>query len=479
MIFDSYEAFRAANFTAKVCILGSGPAGTTIARKLGAAGIPVVVLEAGSREFSDELQDFYRGTTVGDPYFDLDITRLRFMGGSSNHWAGWCRVLDSQDFEPKAWAPDTGWPISRADIEPYLPEVHDILELPDFRPDVPISDDIRWTQLIKSPAVRFGEKFTEELDASRNIAVVLNTYATELAGDGKRVTGARLWSNGQDAGALSADYFITCTGGLENSRLLMWSNQRSNGGVVPNATALGRYWMEHPTFEGGNAILADYGEFEVDANNEAFFSPTLAAMERLQIMNFGIRLIETPYPHVKRLIADLACTAPDMAEWMSSRLSQNLRCAAQLYVAWEQAPLASNQIELSKTDVDHAGVPRIELHWKKSELERRTLLEGLRLFGTTLAQKNLGRVRIADWIGNGGDYPTNEETAGHHHMGGTRMGTDVTRSVVDANCKVHGMDNLYVGGSSVFCTSGECNPTTTITALACRLGDHLSKVIAV
>ncbi|TGQ03878.1 GMC family oxidoreductase, partial [Mesorhizobium sp. M00.F.Ca.ET.217.01.1.1] len=71
MIFDSYEAFRASNFAARACILGSGPSGTTIARKLGAAGIPVVVLEAGSREFSDESQDFYRGATVGDPYFDL------------------------------------------------------------------------------------------------------------------------------------------------------------------------------------------------------------------------------------------------------------------------------------------------------------------------------------------------------------------------------------------------------------------------
>ena len=75
MIFDSYEAYRAATFKPKVCILGSGPAGTTIARKLGAAGIQVVVLEAGAREFSDESQDFYRGTTVGDFYFDLDITR--------------------------------------------------------------------------------------------------------------------------------------------------------------------------------------------------------------------------------------------------------------------------------------------------------------------------------------------------------------------------------------------------------------------
>lgn len=478
MIFDGYEAFRAADFAPKACILGSGPAGTTIARKLAAAGVPVVVLEAGSREFSDDSQDFYRGITVGDPYFGLDVARLRFMGGSSNHWAGWCRVLDGLDFEPKAWVPDTGWPIGRADIEPFLADVRDILDLPAFRPDVPVSDEMRWVQLIKSPAVRFAEKFAGELDRSRNIAVVLDTYVTELSGDGKRVTGARLWSNGRDAGSLAVDYFIVCTGGLENSRLLLWSNERTNGGVVPNAAALGRYWMEHPTFEGGNAILADYGAFEVDAVNEAFFSPTLSAMERLRILNFGIRLVETPYPGVKRIIADLACVAPDMAEWTSSQLSQNLRCAAQLHVAWEQAPLASNRIQLSRTDVDHAGVPRIELHWRKSELERRTLLEGLRLFGATLARKNLGRVRIADWILSGADYPTNQETAGNHHMGGTRMGTDVTASVVDANCKVHGMDNLYVGGSSVFCTSGQANPTTTITALACRLGEHLGKVIA-
>ncbi|RWE64387.1 MAG: GMC family oxidoreductase, partial [Mesorhizobium sp.] len=74
MIFDSYEAYKQVGFKPRACILGSGPAGTTIARKLGAAGIPVVVLEAGSREFSDESQDFYRGKTVGDFYFDLDIT---------------------------------------------------------------------------------------------------------------------------------------------------------------------------------------------------------------------------------------------------------------------------------------------------------------------------------------------------------------------------------------------------------------------
>jgi choline dehydrogenase-like flavoprotein len=477
LIFESYEAFSASGFRPQVCIVGSGPAGITIARKLGKAGITAVVFEAGERDFTERSQDVYRGTTVGDPYFDLDITRLRYFGGCSNHWAGWCRVMDAVDFEPKDWVPDTGWPIRRADLEPFLDETHDILDLVPFRDDQPISDDIRWVQLIKSPAVRFGQKFAGELDQSRNVALVLDSYVTELAGDGSKVTGARIWSAGKDQGTFVADYYVPCTGGLENSRLLLWSNERSNGGVVPHAAALGRYWMEHPQFEGGNVILTSGVTFEEDESAEAFFSPSAEAMRRLAIMNFGIRFIEMPYQGMKHLVADLVCVAPETAEWVSESLGQKLRCASQLYVGWEQAPVASNRVALSATERDALGIPRIELHWKKSELEHRTLLEGLRLFGATLADKDMGRLRIADWILEGADYPTDQELAGHHHMGGTRMGTDLERSVVDRDCKVHGMANLYVGGSSVFATSGQCNPTTTIVALAARLGDHLVSVV--
>ncbi len=477
MIFEGMAAFRASGFQPQVCITGSGPAGVTIARDLAAAGIPVVIFEAGGLDFSDDSQAFYKGVTEGDPYFGLDVTRLRFFGGSSNHWAGWCRVLDAVDFEAKTHVPDSGWPIKRSDIEPFLDKVHDILDLVPFKPDKAISDDIRWVQLIKSQAVRFGEKFREEIKKSDRIALVLNTYVTELAGDAKRVTAAKLWSNGAEAGEFSTPTFVVCTGGLENSRLLLWSNVKTFGSVVPEPAALGRYWMEHPQFEGGDAILFDASMFEHDSEGEAFFSPSAKAINDRQIMNFGIRLIERPYPGVKAMVADLACHAPGIAEWVAKGLRQHLRCAAQLYVGWEQSPIFTNHVALHPTRKDAAGVPQIDLHWKKGELEHRTLLEGLQLFGETLVTNNLGRVRIEEWVTNNSKYPTDQELAGHHHMGGTRMGEDPKKSVVDRNCKVHGMENLYVAGSSVFPTSGQCNPTTTIVALALRLGAHLSETL--
>jgi choline dehydrogenase-like flavoprotein len=64
---------------------------------------------------------------------------------------------------------------------------------------------------------------------------------------------------------------------------------------------------------------------------------------------------------------------------------------------------------------------------------------------------------------------------GWHHMGTTRMSDDPKRGVVDRHCRVHGMENLYVAGSSVFPTSGSANPTLTLVALTLRLADHLKE----
>ena len=237
MIFQDMAAYRAVNHTPRVAIIGGGVAGITIARKLNAQGIPCVLFEAGGEEVTEESQDFYKGTTIGDQYFDLDVARLRLLGGSSNHWAGWCRILDAHDFTPKSYAPNTGWPITRAAIEPFLDETREMLGLPQFRKTWQITDDFQFMEMIKSDPVLFGRKFRSELDTSRSIAVVLNTTVLELAGNGKAVTGAKLWSAGAPAGDFTAPYFVVATGGLENSSLLLWSNAKANGVVVPHGNS--------------------------------------------------------------------------------------------------------------------------------------------------------------------------------------------------------------------------------------------------
>jgi choline dehydrogenase-like flavoprotein len=478
MIFENVEQFRAAGFTPRVAVIGAGPAGISVAHKLAKANIPVVVFEAGGAEYSEESQEFYKGKVVGDQYFDLDVSRLRFLGGSSNHWAGWCRVLEEWDFLPKPYVPHTGWPITRAAIDPFLPETFEILGIQPFWPDRMISDEMHQFEVIKSNHVHFGEKFLPEFTANSNIAVVLNTEVSELKGNGRIVTGARLWSNGAPAGEIAVDYFVVATGGLENSRLLLWSNEQSSGGVVPNAAALGRYWMEHPMYTAGAAVITNKDAFVWDEIGDAFVSPTPAAMARRGILNFHIEIETMPYPGMKQYIADLACYAPDMTEWISYQLDLHLQCSARIHVDWEQAPRPDNRIVLSTTDRDPAGVPRLELHWTKDAFDRNTMVEGMRMFGETIAAKDIGRLKISDWVLDGSPYPDGMELAGNHHMGGTRMGDDPAFSVVDANSKVHGMANLYVAGSSVFATSGQCTPTTTITALSLRLGDHLSRIVS-
>jgi len=102
------------------CIIGSGPAGITCALELAEAGNRVALLEGGLDEYTDESQDLFKGEVIGDEYFELRDAHLRFFGGTSNHWAGFCKILDSIDFETKAGIPNTEWPIRKSDIDPYL-----------------------------------------------------------------------------------------------------------------------------------------------------------------------------------------------------------------------------------------------------------------------------------------------------------------------------------------------------------------------
>jgi choline dehydrogenase-like flavoprotein len=124
-------------------------------------------------------------------------------------------------------------------------------------------------------------------------------------------------------------------------------------------------------------------------------------------------------------------------------------------------------------DRDALGQRRAVLYWRKQPIDKRHARESHRLLGAEIGQAGFGRLQLA--LDDSDDrWP--EGTYGDEHMlGTTRMHRDPRRGVVDANCKMHGLENLYVSGSSVFPTCGTSNPTLTIVALALRLADHLKE----
>ena len=162
----------------------------------------------------------------------------------------------------------------------------------------------------------------------------------------------------------------------------------------------------------------------------------------------------------------------DLPYWFYPRLDN----AGHLRVASEQVPDPSSRVLLT-TGTDQFGQRRAALDWRLSPLDKKTIRTCGLVVGEYFAKQGLGRVRLYDWVlSDSADFPgfdDGEEVAGFHHMGTTRMGVTASDGVVDGNCRVYGIHNLYVVGSSVFRTAGHANPTLTIVQLALRLGDTM------
>jgi choline dehydrogenase-like flavoprotein len=120
---------------------------------------------------------------------------------------------------------------------------------------------------------------------------------------------------------------------------------------------------------------------------------------------------------------------------------------------------------------DPLGLPRIEFHWQLSPLDKHSVRRTLEIIGAELGRAGLGRLQIL--INDDDTTWTKDTRGGWHHMGTTRMSDDPKRGVVDRNCQVHGISNLFIAGSSVFPTAGSGTPTMLLVSLALRLADHI------
>jgi choline dehydrogenase-like flavoprotein len=500
MIQDARQLPDGTVLDTDLAIVGAGAAGITLARALADAPFRICLIESGGIEPEDATQALAGGENVGLPYGPLEATRLRQLGGTTNHWGGWCRPLDALDFEPRDWVPLSGWPLARADLDPYYAKATAVCEAGPFAYDdvagwegrlgtsgfTPPGGGIERRVIQFSPPTRFGERYRADLDAAPRLLTLLhaNVVEIEASGNAGEITGLALATLDGKRQRLTARHCVLAAGAIENARLLLLSNRVQAAGLGNGSDMVGRCFMEHPhVYSMGNLLLPDAGMISPllldDQEAEGIglrgnFMPaeSFQRAQRLQNATFTIgisRRFETPAeigadeaPLTAPLLDLLRDSSPD-----APATPYGVRIG--IGGAGEQQPNPASRLTLS-SERDALGQPMTRLDWRLAPEDKASLARNLRALGAGFAAAGPGRLHVD--LPAGEVWPE-ELTGGNHHMGTTRMAANPRQGVVDADSRVHDIANLHVAGSSVFPTCGAANPTLTIVALALRLADHL------
>lgn len=551
---------------ADVAIVGAGAAGITLALALDGAGMRVLLIESGDHRPEPETQRLCRGENVGLPYFDLHAARLRFFGGTTNHWTGTCRPFEAFDLSAHEWIVASGWPIGTSDLDPYYSRAGELCGLPSDEwsteawiersnyPPLPLDParvETRVAQNARARQRRFARSYRRDLDAA-DARVVLNSNLVEVrVGEtGDAVSGLRLRTLAGNEFRARARAYVLAAGGIENPRLLLASTSRFPAGIGNGEDLVGRYFLEHPRFIGatfvpfdaqmdlrfylphdaGNSRITGYLsvpeavreseelsdiQFRLEPRFPAYYDRAigeedLAALRRLtgraedeyefpedagdfledanrvagdltswrRFLAFGGPL-PVPVPEVaaaaigdaERRAALIPEVFGDIATLLYGESIGRIPVeAVDVTTRIDPIPNPDSRVRLGG-DRDALGMRMVELDWQLSSADRSSVVRATELLGAELGRAELGRLRLTI-SEEDAEWPP-DLSGGNHHMGTTRMHDDPRQGVVDRDCRVHGMRNLFVAGSSVFTTAGSATPTLTIVALALRLAEHL------
>jgi choline dehydrogenase-like flavoprotein len=489
-----------------ICIVGAGAAGISMAIDWNNSGYKVILLEGGGFEYDSKIQDLYAGKTTGQPYYPLMSARLHYFGGTTGHWAGFCSTFDPIDFQKRDWIKYSGWPIGPADLDLYYAKAQKKLELGPYEYSaeywqktdptlVPLinSNSVIWNKIWQfSPPTRFGEKYKNEILQSHNIH--LYTYANVVRIDtnenGSVVKEVIIRNFDGRQQRVRAKRFILACCAIQNARLLLASNHQFPNGLGNGRDLVGRFFMEHLEIKSAElwllkpdklklyafvfGITKARAELALQAKKQKEYgilngTVSLLPLEMAKKMKPAIEAWNQQDPRVSadRFIGGYAKVARE------THIPASGGRGFQMFTRLEQAPNPDCRVTLD-ADRDGLGVPRASLHWELSSLEKSSLRKMYELIGTEVGRVGVGRIRLMDYLTDANDASWPSFTGGGwHHMGTTRMGEDPRRGVVDADCKVHGISNLFIAGSSCFTTAGAANPTLTLVALTLRLSDHI------
>ena len=461
-----------------VVVVGSGPAGLTVAKKLETlTNLRILILESGDEDIgvARELAKVEAEGDFAAAYYARHSQRL--FGGTSNVWSGYCAVLDERPFL------NDEWPIPYSEIYGHYPEAAHILNVPPAvheRPEAALDGtdgNVVYRPWYLSSPVRFGRhgdvlggsaRFGagDWLRESTAVDVLLGHTATRLIAREGRVECLSLMRSNADAKPfhVAAGRVVLAAGTIQNARLLHLSLGKDK---LP---ALGRYLMDHPH-------VYDYGHCEIDkAAAERVMAQFTAgdAPVREGAVAHGIGLSSSSANARGLGSATLELVAPRLVDALLAG-RRKAALAAELILRAEVPSIASNAVGLSRAATDFLGQPRARVAMKFNLAAVENAMHAL---NAELVRAGVARIQFSaqkpSFVRGHRVRGRPFATGGGHLMGTTRMGTDPSRSVTDTTGRVHGFSNLYVAGASLFPAASAANPTLTIVALALRLAKHLA-----
>ncbi len=398
---------------------------------------------------------------------------------------------------------------------------------------LPLDKEKLVNQRFVSIPVKFGDTYRSELERATNITVLLHANLLELQAraDGGSVDHARIGTLEGRRGIVRARHYVLACGGIETARLLLLSNSVIPQGLGNRNDLVGRYFMDHPCGSLGKLFTdwpdrllqpynAPHGEADEPLYSEIGLSPHaqrarrilngrvrpfaveapapggihalrgLRAALRKPVMDEGREMVQhlqqamlhrrmpegvaaVPSESIATLLLRVGLGVGDIARaWVRKRADRPAVPTSHIELQgyFEQAPNPLSRVTLSD-DVDALGQRKARVDWQFTALDRHTFRAAAAVFGEELARICNGRFEPSPWLDDESQPPQVNGTA--HHMGTTRMADDPREGVVDRDCRVHGIDNLHIAGSSVFPTGGWAFPTITIVALSQRLAETL------
>lgn len=500
-IIDARTLPDASLLEADLVIIGGGLAGITLAKELAGGSLKIIVLESGGLEMEAENQALYAGSCVQKahgakdrPLHDYPIqSRVRALGGAGHVWGGKCGPLDPADFAERPWIPYSGWPVTREEMQPYYDRACDLLEIDRFPLERASASSANLQPLALDPQDGFFpaprvyarisgrtdkpafDRFRTQFAEAPNVNVYLYANVVRIRREGEMIAGLDIACLDGKRHAAKAARYVLATGGIENVRLLLASDNLGNRDDL-----VGRFFQGHLTYSNdsdaereGSAFAASraapldlYAPAERIAAH-CVIGAGLPAQERMKTGNFTATLFRADFSGADPVIAGETGTIGQASAQLDKAQPQpNL---LGFFAMTEHFPNPESRITLDPSQKDALDMPRITLTWVHGEKDYDDLERSID--GLAAAVGAAGEGRLCWSLRR--DELLASSNASRHHMGTTRMHANPKKGVVDANGRLHETRNLYVAGSSVFPTSGIVNPTLTILALTIRLADHL------